>query len=110
MLQRTKKLPLDASPNKDIIDTNDTILRRNYQTAAAPNASPEFVKKYSTNQDMIDAVNNLLLETYHSYTGCARISSSGDSKRLHQKIFWEADLHRFSEIISTQILYPGAKH
>ncbi|PKB96389.1 hypothetical protein RhiirA5_506972 [Rhizophagus irregularis] len=31
---------------------------------------------------MIDAVNNLLLETYHSYTGCARISGSGDLKRL----------------------------
>ncbi|PKC56188.1 hypothetical protein RhiirA1_474367 [Rhizophagus irregularis] len=46
--------PLDASPNKDIMDTNDTsplppdtptisILRRDYQAAAAPNTSPEFV-------------------------------------------------------------------
>uniref|UniRef100_U9TNY1 RRM domain-containing protein n=1 Tax=Rhizophagus irregularis (strain DAOM 181602 / DAOM 197198 / MUCL 43194) TaxID=747089 RepID=U9TNY1_RHIID len=85
--------PLDASPNKDIMDTNDTsplpldtptisILRRDYQAAAAPNTSPEFVKKYPTNRAMIDAVNNLLLETYHSYTGRARISGSGDSKRL----------------------------
>ncbi|PKY62075.1 hypothetical protein RhiirA4_487938 [Rhizophagus irregularis] len=74
--------PLDASPDKDIMDTNDTgsspiatptitILRRDFQAAAAPNASPEFVKKYPTNRAMIDAVNNLLLETYHSYTGRA---------------------------------------
>ncbi|PKY31320.1 hypothetical protein RhiirB3_448867 [Rhizophagus irregularis] len=85
--------PLDASPNKDIMDTNDTsplpldtptisILRRDYQAAAAPNTSPEFVKKYPTNRAMIDAVNNLLLETYHSYTGRARMSGSGDLKRL----------------------------
>ncbi|PKB96359.1 hypothetical protein RhiirA5_434966 [Rhizophagus irregularis] len=85
--------PLDASPNKDIMDTNDTsplpldtptisILRRDYQAAAAPNISPEFVKKYPTNRAMIDAVNNLLLETYHSYTGRARMSGSGDLKRL----------------------------
>ncbi|EXX61565.1 hypothetical protein GLOIN_2v1762049 [Rhizophagus irregularis DAOM 181602=DAOM 197198] len=85
--------PLDVSPNKDIMDTNDTsplsldtptisILRRDYQAAAAPNISPEFVKKYPTNRAMIDAVNNLLLETYHSYTGRARMSGSGDLKRL----------------------------
>ncbi|GBC38843.2 hypothetical protein GLOIN_2v1762049 [Rhizophagus irregularis DAOM 181602=DAOM 197198] len=51
------------------MDTNDTspppldtptitILRRDYQAAAAPNASPDFVKKYPTNRAMIDAVNN----------------------------------------------------
>ncbi|PKK48177.1 hypothetical protein RhiirC2_803590 [Rhizophagus irregularis] len=79
--------PSDTSSNKDIMDTNDTsslpldtptisILRRDYQAAAAPNASPEFAKKYLTNRAMIDAVNNLLLETYHSYTGCARMSGS----------------------------------
>ena len=28
----------------------------------------------------------------------------------HREIFWGADLRRFSEIISAQILYPGAKH
>ncbi|PKK57872.1 hypothetical protein RhiirC2_797251 [Rhizophagus irregularis] len=55
---------------------------RDYQAAAVPNASPEFVKKYPTNRALIDAVNNLLLETYHSYTGCAHISGSSDSKRL----------------------------
>ncbi|PKK66575.1 hypothetical protein RhiirC2_784598 [Rhizophagus irregularis] len=77
----------------DILNTNDTsplpldtptisILRRDYQTAAAPNISPEFVKKYPTNRAMIDAVNNLLLETYHSYTGRARMSGSGDLKKL----------------------------
>ncbi|GBC23501.2 hypothetical protein GLOIN_2v1762049 [Rhizophagus irregularis DAOM 181602=DAOM 197198] len=59
-----------------------TILRHDYQAAAAPNTSPEFVKKYPTNRAMIDAVNNLLLETYHSYTGRARMSGSGDLKRL----------------------------
>ncbi|EXX53751.1 hypothetical protein GLOIN_2v1762049 [Rhizophagus irregularis DAOM 181602=DAOM 197198] len=75
------------------MDTNDTsplppdtptisILRHDYQAAAAPNTSPEFVKKYPTNRAMIDAVNNLLLETYHSYTGRARMSGSGDLKRL----------------------------
>ncbi|PKK63723.1 hypothetical protein RhiirC2_788491 [Rhizophagus irregularis] len=75
------------------MDTNDTspfpldtptisILRRDYQASAAPNASPEFVKKYPTNRAIIDAVNNLLLETYHSYTGRARISGSDDLKRL----------------------------
>ncbi|PKK64583.1 hypothetical protein RhiirC2_716177 [Rhizophagus irregularis] len=79
--------PLDASPNKDIMDTNDTsplpldmptisILKRDYQAAEAPNTSLEFVKKYPTNRAMIDAVNNLLLETYHSYTGRARMSGS----------------------------------
>ncbi|PKC54690.1 hypothetical protein RhiirA1_476842 [Rhizophagus irregularis] len=84
---------LDASPNKDIMNTNDTspplldmstitILRYDYQAAVALNASPEFVKKYPTNRAMINAVNNLLLETYHSYTGCARISGSGYLKRL----------------------------
>ncbi|PKY34700.1 hypothetical protein RhiirB3_454667 [Rhizophagus irregularis] len=31
---------------------------------------------------MIDAVNNLFLETFHSYTGCAHVSGSGDQKRL----------------------------
>ncbi|GBC38854.2 hypothetical protein GLOIN_2v1762049 [Rhizophagus irregularis DAOM 181602=DAOM 197198] len=59
-----------------------SILRREYQAAAAPNASPEFVKKYPTNRAMINAVNNLLLETYHFYTGHACMSSSGDLKRL----------------------------
>ncbi|CAB4446327.1 unnamed protein product [Rhizophagus irregularis] len=45
----------DASPEKDIMETNDTgssliatptitILRHDFQAAAAPNASPEFVK------------------------------------------------------------------
>jgi hypothetical protein len=85
--------PLDASPDKDIMETNDsgsppdntptiTILRRDFQAAAAPNASPDFIKKYPTNRAMIDAVNNLLLETYHSYIGRARLTGSGEHKRL----------------------------
>ncbi|CAB4443458.1 unnamed protein product [Rhizophagus irregularis] len=76
-----------------IMETNDTgsspittptitILRRDFQAAAAPNTSPEFIKKYPTNRAMIDAVNNLLLETYHSYTGRARMTGSNESKRL----------------------------
>ncbi|PKY58774.1 hypothetical protein RhiirA4_480966 [Rhizophagus irregularis] len=59
--------PLDASPNKDTMETNNsgsspidmptiTILRQDFQAAAALNASPEFVKKYPTNRAMIDAV------------------------------------------------------
>ncbi|EXX65129.1 hypothetical protein GLOIN_2v1762049 [Rhizophagus irregularis DAOM 181602=DAOM 197198] len=54
-LKDKKTSPLDASPNKDIMDTNDTsplpldtptisILRRDYQTAAAPNASLNLLK------------------------------------------------------------------
>ncbi|RGB23261.1 hypothetical protein C1646_677247 [Rhizophagus diaphanus] len=93
MLQRTKNHPLNASSNKDIMDTNNSssalidmptisILKCNFQTAAAPNASLEFIKKYSTNKAMINAVNNLLLKTYHSYTGRAHISDSSDQKRL----------------------------
>ncbi|PKY56458.1 hypothetical protein RhiirA4_476777 [Rhizophagus irregularis] len=85
--------PLDASPNKDIMETNGsgsppldtptiTILRRDFQAAAASNASPDFIKKYPTNRAMIDAVNNLLLETYHFYTGHARMTGSNESKRL----------------------------
>ncbi|PKK59374.1 hypothetical protein RhiirC2_794917 [Rhizophagus irregularis] len=85
--------PKDTAALSNIMDTNDaspplldtptiTILRHDYQAAAAPNASSEFVKKYPTNQAMIDAVNNHLLETYHSYTGRAHISSSNDFKRL----------------------------
>ena len=75
------------------MDTNDsgsspndtptiTILRHDIQTAAAPNASPEFIKKYPTNRAMIDAVNNFFLETYHSYIGCARLTGSGEQKKL----------------------------
>ncbi|PKB99946.1 hypothetical protein RhiirA5_403424 [Rhizophagus irregularis] len=85
--------PLDASPNKDIMDTNDTsplppdtptisILRRDYQAAAAPNTSPEFVKKYPTNRAMIDAVNNLLLETYHSYTAVLQLRTDEDLRAI----------------------------
>lgn len=91
-LQRIKKLPLDASPDKDIMETNDTspsfdtptitIIRHDFQTAALLNASSEFIKKYPTNRAMIDAVNNLFLETFHSYTGRAHVSGSGDQKRL----------------------------
>ncbi|GBC13475.2 hypothetical protein GLOIN_2v1762049 [Rhizophagus irregularis DAOM 181602=DAOM 197198] len=51
--KRQRNFPLDASPNKDIMDTNDTsplpldtptisILRRDFQAAAAPNTSPDF--------------------------------------------------------------------
>ncbi|PKC57623.1 hypothetical protein RhiirA1_472206 [Rhizophagus irregularis] len=61
---------------------NSSLDMYNFQAAAVPNAFSEFIKKYSTNRAMIDAVKNLLLETYHFYIGRARISGSGDQKRL----------------------------
>jgi hypothetical protein len=38
--------------------------------------------KFTTNKALIEAVNNLFLETYESYTGKARMTGSGDTKRL----------------------------
>ncbi|PKK59196.1 hypothetical protein RhiirC2_795176 [Rhizophagus irregularis] len=53
---------------------NSSLNMYNFQAAAVPNASSEFIKKYPTNRAMIDAVKNLLLETYHFYIGRAHIS------------------------------------
>ncbi|GBB84202.1 hypothetical protein RclHR1_10820008 [Rhizophagus clarus] len=50
--------------------------------AAAPNSAPETLKNFTTNKALIDAVNNTFLEMYESYTGKARMTGSGDAKRL----------------------------
>ncbi|EXX64571.1 hypothetical protein RirG_141430 [Rhizophagus irregularis DAOM 197198w] len=64
----------NASPN---VDVNDDFL-----AAIAPNSAPQTLEKLKTNKAIIDAVNNLFLETYESYTGRARMTGSGDAKRL----------------------------
>ncbi|GBB90689.1 hypothetical protein RclHR1_17710011 [Rhizophagus clarus] len=50
--------------------------------AAAPNSALETLKNFTTNKALIDAVNNTFLEMYESYTGKARMTGSGDTKRL----------------------------
>ncbi|GBC51286.2 hypothetical protein GLOIN_2v1766278 [Rhizophagus irregularis DAOM 181602=DAOM 197198] len=64
---------------------------RNKENNSSPNASPNKdvndgtspdQAKLKTNKAIIDAVNNLFLETYESYTGRARMTGSGDAKRL----------------------------
>ncbi|GET60000.1 hypothetical protein GLOIN_2v1766278 [Rhizophagus irregularis DAOM 181602=DAOM 197198] len=64
---------------------------RNKENNSSPNASPNMdvndgtspdQAKLKTNKAIIDAVNNLFLETYESYTGRARMTGSGDAKRL----------------------------
>ncbi|RGB25103.1 hypothetical protein C1646_772187 [Rhizophagus diaphanus] len=83
----------NASPNMDtdggqspnrVADPTSTITinRQDYQAAAAPNSATETLKKFPTNKALIDAVNNLFLETYESYTGYAKMTGSGDAKRL----------------------------
>ncbi|GET56088.1 hypothetical protein GLOIN_2v1673942 [Rhizophagus irregularis DAOM 181602=DAOM 197198] len=80
--------PPNASPNLDTNDAPDddqtpdpvvtlTITRDDFQAAAAPNAAPESLKKFPTNKALIEAVNNLFLETYESFTGKARMTGSG---------------------------------
>ncbi|GBC39575.2 hypothetical protein GLOIN_2v1766278 [Rhizophagus irregularis DAOM 181602=DAOM 197198] len=59
-----------------------TINRQDFLAAAAPNSAPQTLEKLKTNKAIIDAVNNLFLETYESYTGRARMTGSGDAKRL----------------------------
>ncbi|EXX52136.1 hypothetical protein GLOIN_2v1766278 [Rhizophagus irregularis DAOM 181602=DAOM 197198] len=85
--------PPNASPNFDtngVPDDDHTsdpvvtfaITRDDFQAAAAPNAAPESLKKFPTNKALIEAVNNLFLETYESFTGKARMTGSGEAKRL----------------------------
>ncbi|PKC54999.1 hypothetical protein RhiirA1_446939 [Rhizophagus irregularis] len=59
-----------------------TMTRDNFQAAAVPNAAPESLKKFPTNKALIEAINNLFLETYESYTGKVRMTSSGDAERF----------------------------
>ncbi|CAB4436126.1 unnamed protein product [Rhizophagus irregularis] len=74
----------DASPDDQLPDPVVilAITRDDFQAAAAPNAAPETLKIFTTNKALIEAVNNLFLETYESYTGRARMTGSGDAKRL----------------------------
>ncbi|GBB95442.1 hypothetical protein RclHR1_25370001 [Rhizophagus clarus] len=89
----TSAFPPNASPDKATADASPvdqipipsptfSFDRNDYQAAAAPNSAPETLKNFPTNKALIDAVNNTLLEMYESYTGKARMTGSGDSKRL----------------------------
>ncbi|GBC31211.1 hypothetical protein GLOIN_2v1766278 [Rhizophagus irregularis DAOM 181602=DAOM 197198] len=84
---------LNASPNMDVNDGTSpdqavdpsptiTINCQDFLAAAAPNSAPQTLEKLKTNKAIIDAVNNLFLETYESYTGRACMTGSGDAKRL----------------------------
>ncbi|GET57912.1 hypothetical protein GLOIN_2v1673942 [Rhizophagus irregularis DAOM 181602=DAOM 197198] len=85
--------PPNASPNLNTNGAPDgdqtpdpvvtfAITRDDFQAAAAPNAAPESLKKFPTNKALIEAVNNLFLETYESFTGKACMTGSGEAKRL----------------------------
>ena len=89
----TPASPLNASPDMatEIDPPADQFLvqsptfsidRNDFQAAAAPNSAPETLKNFTTNKALIDAVNNTFLEMYESYTGKARMTGSGDAKRL----------------------------
>ncbi|GET50301.1 hypothetical protein GLOIN_2v1766278 [Rhizophagus irregularis DAOM 181602=DAOM 197198] len=92
-LNKDLQQPPNASPNLDTNGAPDddqtpdpvvtlAITRDDFQAAAAPNAAPESLKKFPTNKALIEAVNNLFLETYESFTGKARMTGSGEAKRL----------------------------
>ncbi|GBB96724.1 hypothetical protein RclHR1_28120004 [Rhizophagus clarus] len=89
----TPASPPNASPDKATDDEPPvdqllvqsptfSIERNDFQAAAAPNSAPETLKNFTTNKALIDAVNNTFLEMYESYTGKARMTGSGDAKRL----------------------------
>ncbi|GBB93747.1 hypothetical protein RclHR1_22240002 [Rhizophagus clarus] len=89
----TPASPPNASPDKATDDDHPvdqflvqsptfSIERNDFQAAAAPNSAPETLKNFTTNKALIDAVNNTFLEMYESYTGKARMTGSGDAKRL----------------------------
>ncbi|GBB96365.1 hypothetical protein RclHR1_27380001 [Rhizophagus clarus] len=89
----TPASPPNASPDKATDDDPPvdqflvqsptfSIDRNDFQAAAAPNSAPETLKNFTTNKALIDAVNNTFLEMYESYTGKARMTGSGDAKRL----------------------------
>ncbi|GBB92792.1 hypothetical protein RclHR1_26270003 [Rhizophagus clarus] len=89
----TSASPPNASPDKanDDVPPVDQLLvqsptfsidRNDFQAAAAPNSASETLKNFPTNKALIDAINNTFLEMYDSYTGKARMTSSGDAKRL----------------------------
>ncbi|PKK75917.1 hypothetical protein RhiirC2_773055 [Rhizophagus irregularis] len=72
-----------TAPGQDASSgANASIHAPHFLAAAAPNSAPQILEKLKTNKAIIDAVNNLFLETYESYTGRARMTGSGDAKRL----------------------------
>ncbi|GBC10795.1 hypothetical protein RclHR1_09910004 [Rhizophagus clarus] len=75
----TDDSPVDQSP---IPSPTFSFNRNDYQAAATSNLAPETLKNFLTNKALIDAVNNTFLEMYESYTGKARMTGSGESKRL----------------------------
>ncbi|EXX66274.1 hypothetical protein RirG_125380 [Rhizophagus irregularis DAOM 197198w] len=90
---KDKQQPINTLPNMDINSAPSgnqipdpvvilSITRDNFQAAAALNAAPKTLKKFTTNKALIEAVNNLFLETYESYIGKARMTGSGNAKRL----------------------------
>ncbi|GET56089.1 hypothetical protein GLOIN_2v1766278 [Rhizophagus irregularis DAOM 181602=DAOM 197198] len=113
--------PPNASPNLDTNDAPDddqtpdpvvtlTITRDDFQAAAAPNAAPESLKKFPTNKALIEAVNNLFLETYESFTGKARMTGSGEAKRLiiHFHTAEARDLCPNAKVQQARIVYDHA--
>ncbi|RGB38941.1 hypothetical protein C1646_804870 [Rhizophagus diaphanus] len=71
------------SPNQAADSTlTITINHQDYQAAAIPNSTAETLKKFPTNKALINAVNNLFLESYELYTGHAKMTGSGDAKCL----------------------------
>ncbi|GET57714.1 hypothetical protein GLOIN_2v1766278 [Rhizophagus irregularis DAOM 181602=DAOM 197198] len=74
----------DGTSPDQAVDPSPTITinRQDFLAAAAPNSAPQTLELLKTNKAIIDTVNNLFLETYESYTGRARMTGSGDAKRL----------------------------
>ncbi|GBC35616.2 hypothetical protein GLOIN_2v1673942 [Rhizophagus irregularis DAOM 181602=DAOM 197198] len=92
-LNKNKQQPPNASPNLETSGAPSgdhisnpvvtlSITRDDFQAAAALNAASKTLKKFTTNKALIEAVNNLFLEIYESYTGKVHMTSSGDAKRL----------------------------
>ncbi|GET50342.1 hypothetical protein GLOIN_2v1766278 [Rhizophagus irregularis DAOM 181602=DAOM 197198] len=78
---------MDSNGAPDGDHTSDPVVtlaitKDDFQAAAALNAAPESLKNFPTNKALIEAVNNLFLETYESYTEKARMTGSGEAKRL----------------------------
>ncbi|PKK74841.1 hypothetical protein RhiirC2_846517 [Rhizophagus irregularis] len=78
-------LEISSAPSGDHISNpvvTLSIIRDDFQAAAALNAASKTLKKFTTNKTLIEAVNNLFLEIYGSYTGKVCMTGSGNAKRL----------------------------
>ncbi|GBB95605.1 hypothetical protein RclHR1_25730005 [Rhizophagus clarus] len=78
----TASTSLSSHPNMAAALSAPNDNANDFQAAAAPNSAPKTLKNFTTNKALIDAVNNTFLEMYESYTGKARMTGSGDTKRL----------------------------